>query len=71
MSQELSRLVQIFCAKPIVGEMLSHFWRRVLEVLGVPEPAIVKSELLGLYQDLLLGQFLSWELASKPCPTGR
>ena len=68
MSQELSRLVQIFCAKPIVGDTLSHFWRRVLEVLGVPEPAIVMS---SLYQDLLLGRFCHGKVASKPCPTGR
>ena len=58
-------MVQIFGAKRIVGEKFSRFRRHVIEVLGVPQPAIVMSELLGLYQDLVLGCSVM-ERASKP-----
>jgi hypothetical protein len=54
--QQLSRSVQIFSAERIVGEAVARR-RRVLDVLGVPQSAIVMGELLGLHQDLVLGRF--------------
>ena len=54
MPQQLSRSVQIFGAEGSVGDAIARSWR-VLEVLGVPHPAIVVSELLGVHQDLVLG----------------
>jgi len=44
--QQLSRSVQIFGAEGSVGDAIASSWR-VLEVLGVPHPAIVVSELLA------------------------
>ena len=52
--QQLSRSVQIFGAEGSVGDAIARSWR-VLEVVSVPHPAIVVSELLGVHQDLVLG----------------
>jgi hypothetical protein len=50
--QQLSRSVQIFGAEGIVGEAVTGR-RRVLDVRGIPQPAIITGELLGLHQHLV------------------
>jgi hypothetical protein len=44
--QQLSGSVQIFGAEEIVGEALTGR-RHVLDVLGIPQPAIITGELLA------------------------
>ena len=53
--QRLSRSVQIFGAEGIVGGAVTRR-RRVRDVLGIPQPAIVTGELLGLHQQLIFGR---------------
>jgi hypothetical protein len=53
--QQLSRSVQIFGPEGIVGNVATCILLMV-DVLGVPSPAIIMGELLGFNQDLVLSR---------------